>query len=96
MSRSCIQSFRQVNFAVHATGAVYLRVQAGVAVWVDREVLSMAMADHDSRAGLASALPQPLIDGAPPADRPLLLRDIMGDTPIHTLGAWGGAGEVPI
>jgi hypothetical protein len=94
--KRCIQSFRQVNFAVQATGAVYLRVQAGVPVWVDRQLLSLAMADADSRTGLASALPQPVIDAAPSADRPLLLRDIMGDTPIHTLGAWSGAGELLI
>jgi len=93
--KRCIQSFRQVNFAEQLTGAVYLRVQAGVPVWVDRQVLSKAMADDDSRTGLKSALPQPLIDGIPSADSPMLLRDIIGSTPIHTLGAWGGAGEVP-
>jgi len=94
--KRCIQSFPQVNFAVQATGAVYLRVQSGVPVWVDRQVLRMAMADDDSRTAVTSALAQPLIDGAPSADRPLFLPDIMGDTPIHTLGEWSGAGELPI
>ena len=89
--RQCIERFREVRFADQASGRVWLRVANGTPVWADREALAAAVADPDTRAGLATAVPR-VFDGAlAQAAAPAFLADFARDEPIRTLGAWGGA-----
>lgn len=91
--KQCVDRFRAVNFAVQASGRIYVRLVGGKPVWVDREVLSQQMdADPDVRAGLLAAAPS-LFDAAlPRSGQPAHLRELIGATRIHTLGRWGGGG----
>ncbi len=52
--KRCVEGFRRVNFAAQASGRIYVRIEAGVPVWVDAEALQAAIADEDTRAGLAA------------------------------------------
>jgi hypothetical protein len=89
--RQCIERFREVRFADQASGRVWLRVANGAPVWADREALAAAVADPDTRAGLAAAVPR-VFDGAlAQAAAPAFLADFARNEPIRTLGAWGGA-----
>jgi hypothetical protein len=89
--RQCIERFREVRFADQASGRVWLRLAHGTPVWADRDALAAALADPDTRAGLAAAVPHPLDGTLPQAAAPALLADFARDEPIRTLGAWGGA-----
>jgi hypothetical protein len=88
--KRCAETFRTVNFAARETSAVYLRLGAGVPAWIDREALAQAIADDDTRAGLAAAAPGALRDDLPTRGRVTFLHELLGDAPVHTLGAWGG------
>jgi hypothetical protein len=59
--KRCVEGFRCVNFAVQASGRIYLRIESGVPVWIDPEALEAAIADADTRAGLAAVTPAALI-----------------------------------
>jgi hypothetical protein len=86
----CIAGVREVNFAEQATARVYARLVGGKAVWVDRQMLAQACADHDTRAGLMAAAPA-IFGPAPPApEPPARLRDMIDADRVHTLGRWGG------
>jgi hypothetical protein len=52
--KRCVEEFRCVNFAAQASGRIYVRIESGVPVWIDPEVLQAAIADEDTRAGLAA------------------------------------------
>jgi hypothetical protein len=82
---TCVARFHEVSFADQATGRVYLRVERGVPVWADAEALRRAVADPDTRAGLAAAVPA-AIAGAPPTTGPEFVAD--GEH-VHTVGDWG-------
>jgi hypothetical protein len=90
--RQCVDQFHAVNFADQASGRVYLRVIDGRPAWADRVALACALADPDTRAGLASTVPAALDAALPTHDGPLYLRDIATHA-ICTLGDWGGAPE---
>ena len=84
---TCVTRFRTVDFVEQATGRAWLRVVGGKPVWADAALLAQALADPDTRAGIAAAVPSALagveaIAGAaqslPPGER------------IHTVGEWGG------
>ena len=90
--KRCVDTFREVNFAAQATGVVYLRLRGGVPTWVDRDSLRRAIDDPDTRAGLEVAAPQALNDTLF-GDGVKHVSEIVGDTVIHTLGAWGGAAQ---
>ena len=87
--KRCVETFPVVNFAEQKTGAVYLRLEAGVPAWIDRGALERAIVDDDTHAGLAAAAPRALDGHVPARERTGLLREILGNAPIHTLGAWG-------
>jgi hypothetical protein len=55
--KRCVEGFRCVNFAVQASGRIYLRIESGVPVRIDPEALQAAIADADTRAGLAAVAP---------------------------------------
>lgn len=83
---TCVARFREVDFVEQDTGRVYLRVVAGKPVWADAALLDEALADPDTRAGIAAAVPAALagidaIAGAPQSLAP-------GER-IHTVGDWG-------
>ena len=86
--RQCVAHFRNVNFAEQASGRIFLRLVGGKATWIDRERLTRALDHPDARAGILDVLPN-TADGAT-GTGPLYLRDVAGDEPIRTLGAWGG------
>jgi len=78
-----IDAFQQVNFAEQDTGRIYLRVQAGVPVMVDRDALQKALQDPNTRAALdvvvTGGLPKTI-------DHPQYLEDSPAEP---TLGQWG-------
>jgi hypothetical protein len=56
--KRCVEGFRCVNFAAQASGRIYLRIESGIAVWIDPEALQAAVADADTRAGLIAVAPK--------------------------------------
>ncbi len=87
--RQCVERFREVNFAVQATGRIYVRLAGGKPVWVDRGILEQASADPDTRAGLLECVPE-VFDRAPPSPaEPTHLPGRSGIGRSHTLGRWG-------
>jgi hypothetical protein len=87
--RQCLDHFAEVNFADQATGRIYLRVVAGRPAWADREALAQALANEDTRAGLAEALPAALERSLPSLQAPVFLAEMAGVEPMATLGDWG-------
>src|SRR5262249_26295377 len=87
--KRCVETFAVVNFAEQKTGAVYLRLEAGVPTWIDRGALERPIAHADTPAGLEAAAPGALDGHVPGGGRTGSLREILGNAPIHTLGAWG-------
>jgi hypothetical protein len=105
--KRCVEGFRRVNFAAQASGRIYVRIESGVPVWVDPEALQAAIADQDTRAGLAAVSRAAIAGdggwggstGGPQYLRPY---DSSSPTPggpigaadlrvLPTLGAWGTA-----
>jgi hypothetical protein len=62
--KRCVEGFRRVNFAAQASGRIYLRMESGVAIWIDPEALQAAITDADTRAGLAAVAPAAISGGA--------------------------------
>ena len=87
--RQCIERFREVNFADQATGRIYLRLRSGAPEWADREALERALADPDTREGLAAALPATIERALPSPTEPAYV-GTAGVERIRTLGEWGG------
>ena len=86
--RQCIAHFPNVNFADQASGRIYLRLVDAKPTWIDRAVFAHAIEDPDTRAGIADVVPAAL-DSASASAGELYVRDLTGDEPICTLGAWG-------
>jgi hypothetical protein len=85
--RRCVGGFRKVNFAEAATGRIYLRIESGTPVWVDRAALVSAAADPDIRSGIMAVAPGALRGEVPGEPGPRYLRSGAGAAP--TLGEWG-------
>ena len=83
---TCVARFREVNFADQATGRIYLRVERGVPVWADADALQRAIADPDTRAGLAAAVPAAITGRLPAPGGPQFVAD---REHLHTVGDWG-------
>jgi hypothetical protein len=71
--KRCVEGFRRVNLAAQASGRIYLRIESGVPVWIDPEALQAAIADADTRAGLA-AVARAAIGGGGTGGSPQYLR----------------------
>jgi hypothetical protein len=99
--KRCVEAFRRVNFAAQASGRIYLTLESGRTVWVDPEALQTAIADADTRAGLAAVAEKAISDtgsgasphylhpydpGAARAEQP-----VGAERVLPTLGAWGAA-----
>ncbi len=89
--KRCIEGFAEVNFADQATGRIYLRFTSGRPVWADRDALSRAVSDADTRSGIAAAAPAGFDRALPHPDKPQFLRELAGAERIRTLGRWGEA-----
>ena len=92
--RRCVEHFREVNFADQASGRIYLRVRAGAPEWADREAFERALADPDTRAGIAAVLPAALARELPSPAEPAFVGAADAGR-IRTLGAWGADGPLP-
>ncbi len=88
--RRCIEGFRSVNFASQASGRIYLKIEAGNPVWMDRAPLQSALLDPDTRVGIRAVVRDVLDGNIPAADRPQYLRHHgRGTAEAATLGVWG-------
>ncbi|HEX7272700.1 MAG TPA: hypothetical protein VF420_11180 [Casimicrobiaceae bacterium] len=91
--RQCVERFPALNFAEQSTGRVYLRLEAGRALWADPEPLGRVLSDPDTRAGLGASVPGALERGLARPDRPRVLARPGDSRPIQTLGRWGTQGR---
>jgi hypothetical protein len=89
--KRCIDEFREVNFAVQATGRIYLRIQSGTPVLMDREALEMAVSDPCTCASMRAVASSALAGALPAADPPQYLCAPEATPPVRTLGQWGTA-----
>jgi hypothetical protein len=88
--RRCVDGFRRVNFAEQATGRIYLRIESGAPVSVDRTAFESAISDPDTRSGIMAAAPGALRGEVPEESRPRYLRGGEGAAGLApTLGEWG-------
>jgi hypothetical protein len=93
--RRCIEGFRRVNFASQASGRMYLKIEAGVPIWVDPAPLQSALLDPDTRVGLRAVARNAFDGNVSVADRPQYLRHHGQDAAENdgsktaTLGVWG-------
>jgi hypothetical protein len=100
--RRCVEGFHHVNFAAQESGRIYLRIESGIPVWIDPEVLETALRDSDTLAGLR-AVASVALSGDAAAERlrrpgrPQYLRRFDGAgaadcaAAVPTLGLWGDA-----
>ena len=82
-----IDAFREVNFAEQDTGRIYVRIQSGVPIMVDREALHRAAQDDAARAALHVVAPGIFEGEGRAMGRPQYLKDAATAEP--TLGQWG-------
>jgi len=85
----CLEAFREVNFAVQATGRVYLQLVDRRVAWVDPLALAQAIADADTRAGVAVAAPEILSRAISAPVSPRYLDAVRGPQRTDTVGSWG-------
>ncbi len=90
----CARRLPAVNFSDHGSGRIYLRIEGGKLAWLDAAALATAIADPETRAGIAAVAPQALQSAAAPATTRTLQDHISRDR-IHTLGQWGNAPAQP-
>jgi len=87
----CASHFAEINFADQATGRVYLQLKSGVPLWADRDALSQAAANPDTRAGLLAVVPDLFERALDSLPAPEYLNAVSGAGHGHTLGRWGTA-----
>jgi hypothetical protein len=86
--KDCINRFREINFAHHQTGRIYLKVLAGKVAWVEPEALAQAVADADTRAGLHLVAPSAFDNSSRAPLQPTFLAQVEERT---TVGRWGSS-----
>lgn len=85
----CVRRLPIVNFADRSSQRIWLRMEQGKPVWFDPAALAVAIADPETRAGIAAVAPEALNgSGLPEATARILDTERM-----HTLGNWGNACE---
>jgi hypothetical protein len=85
--KRCIDGFRYVNFALQSSGRIYLRIEGGVPVTVDRAALQSAFTDFDTRIGVRAVAGDLAGGGLAQAERPQHL--VRAGNRTATLGVWG-------
>lgn len=85
----CVRRLPVVNFADRSSQRIWLRMEQGKPAWFDPAALAEAVADPETRAGIAAIAPEALNGtGLPEATARILDSERM-----HTLGNWGHACE---
>jgi len=84
----CARELPALTFADRGTGRAYARIESGRLAWTEPEALRRALADPETRAGLAAVAPEAL-DGARPVSGPRLLAELAAADRPYTLGQWG-------
>ncbi|MGC2775097.1 MAG: hypothetical protein WA418_05590, partial [Bradyrhizobium sp.] len=82
----CARLIPIINFADHATGRVYARLERGRWVWRDAERFAAMLADPDAKAGLMAVAEGGEAGGGAGAsgdEADLAMQR------LHTLGEWG-------
>ncbi|HWG70567.1 MAG TPA: hypothetical protein VN692_14230 [Steroidobacteraceae bacterium] len=92
--RRCAGKFREVNFVNQATGRIYLRLESGRGVSMDRAELRSAVRDSDIQSGIEAVAPEALRGDVPDSGAPQYLHG--GGDAAQTLGRWGGAGRARV
>jgi hypothetical protein len=87
--KRCLESFHRVNFADQASGRVYLRVESGTPTFKDNAAFQAAIANSDTRAGIATVVPQALGGDVPAAELAEFLSAANRRGALPTLGQWG-------
>jgi len=82
----CLKEFRNVNFADQGTGRIYLHIEGGRVVWIDREPLHSACNDVDVMASVATVAAAALGAEARQVDA---ARYLNHQLVAPTLGEWG-------
>lgn len=85
----CVRRLPVVNFADRASSRIWLRMEHGRPVWFDPAALAAAVADPETRAGIAAIAPAAL-NGRGLPEATARIRD---SERLHTLGSWGDACE---
>lgn len=91
----CVRRLREVTFADHETGRIYLRMVSGMPVWVDDQALRAAMADPETRAGVLGVAPGLLDHASRSQEEQKFIWDVLPADRIHTLGDWGDESTLP-
>jgi hypothetical protein len=92
--RRCVEGFRQINFADQATGRIYIRIENGRPVAVDRAALGAAITNTDTHEALRSVVPGVFSADVADIGAPVLLRDgVAGTAAPQTIGQWGWSGS---
>ena len=87
----CAQRLPVVNFVDAASGRIYLRLEAGKLAWCDPLVLTAAVADPQTRAGINAVAPHALAGNTTAAQQaPPNFQELLNQEYTHTLGNWGG------
>jgi hypothetical protein len=82
----CLKEFRNVNFADQGTGRIYLHLDGGRVVWIDREPLHSACSDADVMASVRTVAASALGAEARQVDA---ARYLSHHLVAPTLGEWG-------
>jgi hypothetical protein len=87
--KSCVASFRFVNFADQDSGRIYLRIESGTPRYTDRTAFAAAVLDPDTLAGIRAVAADAILGNVPVADRVEYLDAAAGGRSLPTLGQWG-------
>jgi hypothetical protein len=90
----CAKRLPRLNFADQASGRIYLRLTAGSPVWSDAAALHTALANDETRAGIAAIVPDIAGRTIAGSGTPMFLAEHLGAERIHTLGQWGAGAKV--
>ena len=83
----CARLLPALNFAERASGRIYARLESGKLAWCDPDLIPVALADGDARAGLLAVAPD-LMASVGSGLRRSSPRAISAGQ-YHTLGRWG-------
>jgi hypothetical protein len=87
--KRCVKTFRCVNFAEKGSGQVYLRIERGQPVQMERAAFEKAIQSPDTLAAIRAVAPDALGGNVPDAVRAEYLNAKEGPGRPPTLGQWG-------
>jgi hypothetical protein len=85
----CVKSFQRVNFAEQGSGQVYLRIERGRAMQLERGAFEKAIQSADTLAAIRAVAPAALYGDVPDAPCAAYLHAMSGRGLPPTLGQWG-------